>query len=132
MMNWADVDLNPDDGKLRQFGAISACLLGTLAVWRWWQGRTWIVIAALGVLCMIALIRPRLGRWIYVATAIAAFPMGWCTSRILLAVVFYGVFTPMAILFRIIGRDPLHRRSAMLHWRSKAISNEPSRYLETF
>ena len=41
---------------------------------------------------------------------IAAFPIGWTISRLMLAALFYLVFTPMALVFRLMGRDALHLR----------------------
>jgi hypothetical protein len=31
-------------------------------------------------------------------------------SHVILALIFYGLFTPLAALFRLLGRDPLHRK----------------------
>jgi hypothetical protein len=41
---------------------------------------------------------------------VAAFPIGWVVSHLILALIFYGLFTPLAALFRLTGRDTLHRR----------------------
>ena len=38
---------------------------------------------------------------------ILAFPIGWVVSRLLLAILFYGVVTPMGLVLRLGGRDPL-------------------------
>ena len=38
------------------------------------------------------------------------YPIGWVVSHVVLAVLFLGVFTPVAVLFRLIGRDALARR----------------------
>ena len=35
---------------------------------------------------------------------IVAFPIGWAVSHIMLAALFYGLFTPVALVFRTIGR----------------------------
>ncbi len=47
-------------------------------------------------------------RPIYIGWMIAAFPIGWAISRLVFTVVFYGVFTPVALWFRATGRDVLH------------------------
>jgi len=132
-MNSSDIDLHPNDRKLRGFASIAGCLLAGMSAWRVAQGGTWIFFAPVAVLILaIGFVRPRLLRWFYVALAIAAFPIGWCVSRALLAIVFYGVFTPVALVFRLIGRDRLHRRRPFPQWRVKEISDEPAQYLHTF
>jgi hypothetical protein len=62
---------------------------------------------------------------------IAAFPIGWTVSRVMLAVLFYGVFTPVAIVFRVIGRDLLglrHRGSVETYWTVKPGVTDPRDY----
>ena len=41
---------------------------------------------------------------------ILTYPIGWLVTRILLVLLFHGMFTPLALLFRLIGRDALTRR----------------------
>ena len=41
---------------------------------------------------------------------IAAFPIGWTVSRLMLAAMFYVIFTPVGLVFRLIGRDALRLR----------------------
>ena len=36
-----------------------------------------------------------------------AFPMGWVISQVMLGILFYGMFTPVAFLLRWRGRDAL-------------------------
>ncbi len=50
-------------------------------------------------------------RWVYIGWMILAFPIGWTVSQVMLAVMFFGLFTPIGLVFRLIGRDPLHRGS---------------------
>ena len=47
------------------------------------------------------LIRPGLLRPIFVGWMVMVFPIGWLMSRVLLGVLFYGLFTPLAIAFRL-------------------------------
>jgi hypothetical protein len=36
--------------------------------------------------------------------------LGWINTRILLSVVFYGLFTPFGFVMRRLGKEPLHLR----------------------
>ena len=40
---------------------------------------------------------------------VLAFPIGWTVSQVILLLMFYGLFTPIGLVFRLIGRDPLQR-----------------------
>ena len=44
--------------------------------------------------------------------------LGWVNTRIILTLVYYLVFSPLAILFKIIGKDPMNRKigSADTYW----------------
>lgn len=39
-----------------------------------------------------------------------AIAVGWFNSRLILSLMFYLVFTPVALFMKLIGRDPLERR----------------------
>jgi hypothetical protein len=58
------------------------------------------------------LIRPPAIRWLFVTWMLAAFPIGWVVSQIMMALMFYGLVTPVAFIFRLRGRDLLQRKPA--------------------
>jgi hypothetical protein len=35
--------------------------------------------------------------------------LGYINTRILLGVIFYGLITPMGMIMRVLGKDPMHR-----------------------
>lgn len=39
-----------------------------------------------------------------------AHALGWVNTRIILTVVYLLVFTPVALIFKLIGKDPMERR----------------------
>jgi hypothetical protein len=54
-------------------------------------------------------------------------------SMILLGLIYYGMFTPVGLAFRVAGRDPLHRkldRAAKSYWQVRARS--PASYLRLY
>ena len=113
-MQWSDIPFRPKTKELRQFAGLSLLVFGGLAAWRYWSRGFDNIVAALAVLALaigpIGLVKPNLIRWIYVGWMIVAFPIGWTVSRIMMGILFYGIFTPIALWFRLIGRDPLDRR----------------------
>jgi hypothetical protein len=36
--------------------------------------------------------------------------LGWINTRIILGLVFFTMFAPVALVLRIFGKDPLHRK----------------------
>ena len=38
------------------------------------------------------------------------YPIGYVVSHVLLAVVYFGVFTPVAVILRAMGKDAMERR----------------------
>ncbi|MEZ5316502.1 MAG: SxtJ family membrane protein [Vicinamibacterales bacterium] len=137
-MQWSDVTKIPTPRVLRQFAGLSLVVFGGLAAWRVAQGRTDLVtwgLAALGLgLGVVGLAAPRAIRHVYQAWMIAAFPIGWLVSRVMLAALFFMVFTPIALVFRLLGRDTLHRRrpDAGSYWVTKPVVDDPRRYLRQF
>ena len=92
----------------------------------------WVAAAAL-VVVFYAI--PPLRRPIYVGWMYLVFPIAWTVSHVLLALVYYLVLTPIGILRRVIGGDPLHRaidRDASTYWVERHDTKPLSRYFRGF
>jgi len=113
MISWADIPRAPEVRTLRQFSGLCLLLFGGAAAWRWWSGSTdlrTIALAIGGATGVVGLVRPRFVRPVFVVWLMLSFPIGWAVSRLILAVLFYGVFTPIGVVFRMMGRDVLKLR----------------------
>jgi len=104
---------SPTTRQLYEFAAIGVVLLIASALWQAVQHRTTQPAAYYGtaaaLLCILGFSRPRwlaliFSTWLYVTSPVAA-----VVSFILLGAIFYGVLTPLGLLFRLTGRDPLDR-----------------------
>ena len=138
-MKLPDALLNPDPRSLRQFAAgwlvfffgLAGYQLGahgrtTLALWL-----AAVAIAGPG-LCWL---RPSLFRWVFVGGMLLAFPVGWLSSQVALAIMFYGVITPTALLLRMLGRDrlSLHKpRGAASYWAPRNMPTDVRRYFRPY
>lgn len=137
-MQWSDIPRNPSRKMLRQFAALWLVFFGSLAIWHELHGRSqlaWTLGIAAAVVGMAGLLFPPLVRWIFVGWTIAVFPIGWLVSRVMLAALFYGLFTPLALLFRLLGRDALglkRKPDAATYWQTKPIVTDMNRYLQQF
>lgn len=117
-MNW-----RPTDRQLRQFGAIGLIALPLLG-WLWSAGILGIgILAAIGLLlAALGLVYPQSLRPIFVGLSLVSLPIGCVVSELALLVVFYGVFLPIGLLLRLLGRDPLDRKldaQARSYWQPK-------------
>lgn len=139
-MKWSDIPRNPTDRMLRQFGGLCVLFFGGLAIYGALvkgnvTGPAIFGLAALfaGVL---ALVRPRLLAGIFVGWMMLTFPIGFVVSKIILLAVFLLVFTPVALVFRLIGRDALllKKRSGpnTTYWVAKSQPVDASRYLKQY
>ncbi len=113
-MRWSDIPRSPSRRTLIQFSALCLVVFSGLSLW---QGivrgnlalAATFLTAALSI-GLVGLARPQAVRWIYVGWMMAAFPIGWAVSQLVLLVIFFGLLAPLAIVFRLIGRDALLRR----------------------
>jgi hypothetical protein len=89
--------------------------------------RTWTRVSLGGV----GLVRPETIRPFFAALNAIARPIGAVMTRIILGVAYYGLFTPLALVFRAMGRDPLFRQrrpGATTYWTARPETQEPRRY----
>jgi hypothetical protein len=133
-----EIDWHPDARKLRTFAgllaAVSAMALARLAwsVPAAWQSGLAVVGVVVGV---VGLVRPRWMRPVYVGWMAALYPVGWIVSHALLAAVYYGLVTPIGLILRACGRDPLRRRfdrAAPSYWQPRPPEPAPERYFRQF
>ena len=136
-MRWSDISFNPSRKTLRQFTWLWLAFFGGMALWQALvKERTTLglILAALAVIVgSLGLTRPEWLRFLYVGWMILAFPIGWTVSQVMLALIFYGLFTPFGLVFRLIGRDPLQRTrrsNRESYWEPKPTTNRPEAVLQ--
>jgi hypothetical protein len=72
---------------------------------------------------------------IYRVFVVVAFPIGWVLSHLILALIFYAVFTPIGLAMRLLGRDPMHRKwdpDAKSYWVPHKAKNKREDYFRQF
>ena len=134
-INW-----KPSARELRWFAGLLIPFFGVVAA-LWWKrsGQTTgpVVIASIAaVVGLIGLIAPTAIRAIYVVWMIAVWPIGWVVSHVLLAAIFFGVMTPIGLILRAIGRDPMRKkldRTAKTYWITRpAEESDSQQYFRQF
>ena len=111
-MTFSELPLKPAPRALRQFAAAWLALFLVLGVRALRHGHSnvgggLLVVALAGV---AGFLKPSAIRWLHVGAMMAAFPLGWPMTQLMLAIMFYLVLTPVALIFRWRGRDELQRR----------------------
>ncbi len=139
-MKWSEKHTNPDLKTLQQFGGLSFAFLSYGAYVQGYvkhQPNLAITLAALAVVMgVLALVKPAFIKPIFVGAMVVTFPIGFVVSKVLLGLIYYGLITPIALVFRVIGRDELFlkdkRATATTYWLPKVISTDSKRYFRMY
>lgn len=129
-MQFKDINRNPSRRTLRQFSALLIVIIGGMAAWK----GNYAVAAIAAAVGLIGLVSPGTIRPLYVAWMIVAFPIGWMVSHVMLAILYFVVFLPLGLVFRLVGRDALARRrpAAETYWLEKPATEEVARYFHQY
>ena len=103
------------DSQARKTALVVAAVFFAIALWNMYRGRLTPVAAFAGIaagLTLIVLFVPVAARafhrfWMGIAAV-----LGYVNSRILLSLLYYGLFTPVGLVRRLLGRDPMKRRGS--------------------
>ncbi|MCA9605432.1 MAG: hypothetical protein KC619_07545 [Myxococcales bacterium] len=119
-----ELNLRPDDRTLRQFGWIALVGFAALAALAFWElgifafglGAARVPVTATlgglgGLSALFSLVYPKANRVLFVLLSVLSFPIGFVMSYVILGTIFFGLFAPIALLFRLIGRDALRRKT---------------------
>jgi hypothetical protein len=133
------LNLNPSDKTLKEFAEFGMFILGLVAApWLLYRGHDTMAIvfwATAIVLRVTAFVNPRWVKWPFIALSAVTWPIGFVVSYLTLALMYYLIFTPVALVFRLIGRDALNRqfdRHAASYWEEHNPNRGDARYLRQF
>jgi hypothetical protein len=136
----AEVPTRVPERTLREFaGLCLAVFLGLFAV-NWFRHQHapnlagWIAAALATLIGVPGLIRPNAIRPVYLLAMALTAPIGHVVGLGLLAIVYYGVLTPVALAFRLAGRDGLgrFRPAAKTYWIDRVPPNDVRLYLRQY
>ncbi|HXT11017.1 MAG TPA: SxtJ family membrane protein [Candidatus Angelobacter sp.] len=130
-------ETNPSPRVLRQFSAawlVFFLLLAASQTWRHANRTAGVVLAAIALLGIIGLIKPKTMRPLFVIASAITFPIGWVVSLVMLAIMFYGIVTPVALFMRLRGRDllQLRKKDQESFWIARRGQPPPEQYLKQF
>ena len=144
-MSLIEFNRNPTDRQLRQFACVllplCALLLSAVLWWRvghWavgWGAVGWGMLAVAALIAIGGLFRPAFARPIYLGWMYASYPIGWAVGHVMIGAVFFLVVTPIGLLMRASGRDPLQRKfdaSRASYWEKRPPVDDQTRYFRQF
>ena len=143
------VDWSPGRRQLAQFGVALAGFMLFFAGWTWWRRALlgfrldpvhagWVaggLAVVAGGSLLLAAVSPAWLRGPYVGLVALTYPIGMVMSYVLLGAVFFGLMTPLALVFRLLGRDPLALRfepGARTYWMIRPRTSDVPRYLRQY
>jgi hypothetical protein len=148
MASLMPIDWKPSRATLRSFGLIAVAAFGIFAILA--RGKVYpfktlsdpsaaytaIVLWALAAYCgFFAFVAPIAVKPIYLLLTVVSYPIGFVMSYMVMAIMYYGVITPVGILFKIIGRDTMRRTfdpSAETYWIKRRPPDSVKRYFRQF
>jgi hypothetical protein len=128
------IDKNPSGRQLLVFAAAWLVFFGAWGLLAWRHGRhahaeaLWCLAAAVPAAGAVS---RRILRLAYVGLSYATYPVGFVVSYVVLALVFFIVLTPIGLLMRLLGHDPLCRKfdpAAKSYW----IPREGTKTVESY
>ena len=91
--------------------------------------------AFLAALSVIAFFAPPLARVLWIGLMTVTFPIGFVMSHITIGMVYYLVLTPIGLIMKLVGYDPMDRqldRDGSSYWNEREAQPDPSRYFRQF
>lgn len=134
-----ELNLNPSRKELRQFTVLQVVFFSIIAAMLYRRGTdvstAMLIVGLSAAVGLIGWFVPACMRIIYIVWMAAVFPIGWTVSHLLLAMVYYLVVTPLSLLMRLCGRDPMQRtfdRDAKTYWQPRPGPSSTERYFRPF
>jgi hypothetical protein len=123
------------NAQARKTALLVGGVLLAIAAWNFYRGRLTVVwvFGSLGALLFVAgLVVPPAARAFHTSWMKFAVALGYVNSRVLLTILFYGVFMPYGFISRLLGRDPLGRRKTgqQTYWTTRKVTRQSAEQFE--
>ena len=128
------INKNPSRRQLFVFGLSWLIVFGCISLrlshkglhpWAVGLGALTIIVPVVGLVWVEGL------RLVYIGLTYATYPIGFVVSHVVLAVIYYLVLSPIGLVMKIIGYDPLARRlssKSTSYWQPRENAKSPDSY----
>lgn len=138
-MTLVEINHDPTRRQLNIFG-VAWLLFFTAVGFALWHRAASVPLAAVAWTAAAAVpavgwASPRFMRLAYLGMSYLGLPAGWMVTLLLLAIVYYAVLTPIGLVMRLLGHDPLARGfpdKAASFWTPRQPAQDASRYFRQF
>ena len=123
---------------LKWFGVIVAGCFAVLGTFAWLRDHPRLATTLWSTGAALMLLYYAVGpiqRLMFSMWMAITYPIGWTVTHLTMALMYYGVFTPIGLLMRLVGRDPMQRafdRAAESYWEPHDPGSDPKRYFRQF
>ncbi|MDK2971680.1 MAG: hypothetical protein PWP23_1435 [Candidatus Sumerlaeota bacterium] len=135
-----EINKNPSEKELRWFAGLwfpaFFLVIGLILGIRFYLWPIvypmWAVVALIGFFGVFV---PGPMKYLYLAWMYAAFPIGWTVSHLALGITYYLVMTPIGLLLRAAGKDPMERKflkDAPTYWIEHRTGGDRQRYFRQY
>ena len=139
-MSLVEINWHPGRKELRGFGIaalVAGALISVLLYALKGLAIQWIVaiFAAGCAIFLSSLVSLKLTKAIYLGLILVTLPIGLVVSFLLLAAFYFLLISPLSLVFRLIGRDSLHRKfdaRADSYWVTHRPPEDIERYFHQF
>lgn len=136
-MKWNQISSSATIKQIRQFGLLVGIVLVAVGCWQLYR-QTYpivrIVLWSIGSFLFAGgLLWPQILKPFYVSWMLLAHMLSWVNTRIILGVIFYLIFTPIALVMRIANRDSLQRKinkNANSYWTQRTAPENIKEHFE--
>ncbi|MDX1925442.1 MAG: hypothetical protein SFV81_02925 [Pirellulaceae bacterium] len=135
-MSLIEINWSPTPKQLRQFGGLCLIVL-PLVGWLWGASFNGLVLqlGCAAVIAGLAWFRPQWVRPLFVGLILLAAPVGMIVGELAMLLIYFGIFLPISLLFRIARRDGLQLRidrSAESYWQTKLEPKDIASYYRRY
>ncbi|MFA6449013.1 MAG: SxtJ family membrane protein [bacterium] len=123
----------------RRFGAVAVFMFMALAAFARFRGHPhspYIFGSLSAFFIFVRFLVPSFMLPVFKAWMLVANGISWANTHILLTLAFFIVFTPLGLLMRLLGKDPMQRKfknSAASYWQLRSDEpDDPKRYEQRF
>ena len=134
-----EINWNPSHKELRVFAVLEVFFFGIVS-WILYDktGSLTVAYTTFGIAAIVGIVGfclPKFMRIVYVVWMAAVMPIGLVVSHLLLGFAFFLVLTPIGLVMRLIGHDPLQRqfdKDATTYWIPRPTDQDSKRYFRQF
>lgn len=136
-MALVQINKDPSRGQLRSFALLwfpAFCALVGFLLYRGVGATPAYAVWGGGVvISVVGLLAPAFMRLVFVGLMYVTFPIGFVVAHVLLGAIYYAVITPIGLVMRVGGYDPMGRRGIReTYWQPRSGQRPRKRYFRQF